>query len=432
LSHAGVTFTNIFTFNGTNGEIPQMLVPAAYNKFYGFTELGGPNNLGGVFSIDYSGVFSNLFFSDTNLGGVQYLTTGFESSCYGLNSRGQIFEFGPDGTIGNSNLAPSFGGELGHFFQDPEGIIYGVIEIQPAPPYYGSIFKINITFNNGVLSTLANFNGTNGYIPLSLLLGADNNFYGITQYGGSNFTSAASGEGDGTIFRVDRNGNLTNIFSFNDSDSLPQTLVKGADGDLYGGTANGGINNAGTLFRITTNGVLVWSFPLNGTNGADPRSLIRGNDGNIYGVTHSGGINYDIDSGFGTFFRMTPSGSFTTLFEFDTTDDAEPWSIIQGSDGNFYGTAVDGDGFGNGAIFKLSISIPVQPSFTAITQSNGLISLKWTSVSGQLYQLQTNSSLCSTNWGNLGGPILATDGFTSASDTVTPNASLFYRVIVLP
>jgi uncharacterized repeat protein (TIGR03803 family) len=441
-ANAGVLFTNIFTFNGTNGDLPDFLVPAGNNKFYGSTEDGGPDwdpsnhnyDLGGIFSITYDGVFSNLFFFDGTDGtGGQYLTSGIDGNFYGLAFGDYVFKLNPDGTMANPNLLPNINGDPGFFVQDRDGTIYGTIETQFfAPPGYGTIYKID---TNGVASTLVNFNGTNGCSPVCLLLGADNNFYGVAESGGNGFTGPDAG-GYGTIFRVDRNGNLTNIFFFSDSNSTPVTMVQGADGDLYGSTAYGGINNAGTLFRMSTNGDLVWSFPLNGTNAYGSAWLITVNDGNIYGITHWGGSTYTylgpnyIGGGNGVIFRMTPGGSFTTLFEFDGTNDIGPHTMTQGTDGNFYGTAENDGGLGNGVIFKLSI--PMQPSFTAITQSNGLISLKWTSVSGQMYQLQTNSSLCSTDWGNLGAPILATNGFMCASDTVAPNASLFYRVTVLP
>jgi uncharacterized repeat protein (TIGR03803 family) len=448
-SHAGVLFTNIFTFNGTNGVMPGILVPAGNNKFYGITEFGGPNfvdwnntDVGGIFSITYDGVFSNLcFFEGTNGSDGAYLTPGTDGSFYGTTGgglNGTIFKLNPDGTMANPNLAPNLGAANGYYpfgmVQDRDGTIYGTTMGIPVRPqvYNGTIYKID---TNGVFSTLVSFNGTNGYNPVCLLLGADDCFYGVAESGGNGFDISLGPAGDGTIFRVDRNGNLTNIFFFNDSDPTPVMLVQGADDDLYGTTSYGGINGAGAIFRITTNGALVWSFPLNGTNGYGPYWLTTANDGNIYGITSVGGSSYTGSQayggyGFGTIFRMTPSGSFTTLVEFDGTNDVQPATIIQGADGNLYGTAENDATWGYGVVFKLSI--PMQPSFTAITQSNGLISLKWTSVSGQMYQLQTNSSLCSTDWGNLGAPILATNGFMCASDTVAPNASLFYRVTVLP
>jgi uncharacterized repeat protein (TIGR03803 family) len=73
-------------------------------------------------------------------------------------------------------------------------------------------------------------------------------------------------------------------------------LVQGSDGNLYGAMVTGGTNGAGTIFQITLNGVLtpLYSFG-GGTNGSRPvGSLVQGSDGNLYGTTSTGGdTNYN-------------------------------------------------------------------------------------------------------------------------------------------
>jgi uncharacterized repeat protein (TIGR03803 family) len=359
---AGITFTNIFSFNGTNGSVPGILVRAGNNKFYGITEEGGPNyaglaspDYGCIYSFTYDGVFSNLcFFENRNGSYGSYFTAGADGNFYGT-TEDTIFKLNPDGTMANPNLAPAIGSTtfpLG-MLQDREGTLYGTTEFG-GPSDYGTIYKLD---TNGVFSTIVTFNGPNGTQPSWLLLGTDNNFYGVTHSGGNDFSSG-SYSGDGTIFRVDRSGNLTNVFLFSITNGEePACLVQGADGDLYGTTAMGGANNAGTLFCITTNGALVWSFSFNGTNGYFALGLTTANDGNFYGFTAAGGSGYDGTprSGAGTIFRITPNGSFTSLFQFDCTNDSGPSTIIQGTDGNLYGTCGSGGAFGLGAIFKLSL-----------------------------------------------------------------------------
>jgi hypothetical protein len=85
--------------------------------------------------------------------------------------------------------------------------------------------------------------------------------------------------------------------------------------------------------------------------------LIQGGDGNFYGIT--GGV-WGTSSwpGFpGTVFQLTPSGVLTTLYQFDPYESSGPTSLIQGSDGSFYGTIGFDTGQGNdGSIFRLTVS----------------------------------------------------------------------------
>ncbi len=88
---------------------------------------------------------------------------------------------------------------------------------------------------------------------------------------------------------------------------------------------------------------------VNCTDGDTPNTgMIAASDGNYYGVTLSGGNDNSACSGgnCGTVFKLIPSGTLTTLHKFCATvngnqfctDGAPPNSLIQGSDGNFYGT----------------------------------------------------------------------------------------------
>ncbi len=362
--HAGVIFTNIFSFNGTNGALPSILVSAGNNKFYGITQAGGPNftglagtaDVGSVYSITSDGAFSNLFFFENTNGAYGgFLASGMDGNFYGT-TEDTVFKLAPDGTMANPRLAalPDNSHSIG-IVQDHDGTLYGTIN-DGGPSRLGTIYKVD---TNGVLSTLVTFGGTNGSNPATLLLGLDDNFYGIATYGGD--SNAPFGTAAGTIFRTDRNGNLTNIFVFTFPDRVPTFLVQGSDGDLYGSEL-GGTNDDGAIFRITTNGVLVWSFSFNGTNGYGPGWLTEANDGNFYGTTAHGGGSYSpgvIGTGYGTIFRVTPGGSFTSLVDCDGTNDDGPWAIVQGIDGNFYGNAYSGGTYGQGAIFKLTL--PASP-----------------------------------------------------------------------
>jgi uncharacterized repeat protein (TIGR03803 family) len=122
---------------------------------------------------------------------------------------------------------------------------------------------------------------------------------------------------------------FTSLASFNGTDgSKPyEQLSQAADGNLYGTTAEGGNLNinaclgsgCGTVFKISTNGTMATLYVFcprsNCIDGAGPSGLIQGTDGNFYGTTHTGGKAYCL-GGCGTVFKITPSGAWTTLYSF--------------------------------------------------------------------------------------------------------------------
>src|ERR1039457_5524044 len=112
----------------------------------------------------------------------------------------------------------------------------------------------------------------------------------------------------------------TNLYSFvgspNDGNDPEAGLVQGSDGNFYGTTYDGGTNNDnyGTVFRISPNGseTNLHSFVGSPNDGAHPiGGLVQGSDGNFYGTTEVGGTNGD-----GTVFRISPSGNYTNLYSF--------------------------------------------------------------------------------------------------------------------
>jgi uncharacterized repeat protein (TIGR03803 family) len=166
---------------------------------------------------------------------------------------------------------------------------------------------------------------------------------------------------------------LTNLYSFaggTDGYNPDGALVQGSDGDFYGVTrlnVISGFTFYGTIFKISTNGALTTLYALNPAfsgDGTHPfAGLIQGLDGNFYGSTLLGGSDND-----GTVFRISPAGSFSTLLSFDGADDGqEPTAaMVQDAGGNFYGTTTFGGSYGKGSIFKLTVTsapqITLQPS----------------------------------------------------------------------
>jgi len=293
--------------------------------------------------------------------------------------------------------------------------------------YYGGSDSLGTVFNvttNGVLTPLMSFANTNGANPKAgLALGSDGNFYGTTTSGGTN--------GWGTIFKVTTNGVLTSLVSFNNTNgAFPRAaLTPGNDGNFYGTTYYGGSNilgssnSFGTIFRVTTNGVLTSLVSFNNTNGAYPiGEMTLGSDGNFYGTTYSGG-----SSNLGTAFQMTTNGMLTTLVSFNNTNGANPYAgWTPGSDGNFYGTTANGGGSGtNGAVVKLL----VPPMLGPVSISNHAPQISIKGLARPSLQIQFTTNL-TASWSVLTN-LVFTNGAGQFTDPAATNVSQrFYRAAV--
>ncbi|HTV43320.1 MAG TPA: choice-of-anchor tandem repeat GloVer-containing protein [Candidatus Sulfotelmatobacter sp.] len=325
--------TTLVSFASTNGANPYAgLAPGPDSNFYGTTEYGGSDGEGTVFRVTANGILTSLYSFAT----VQ-------------DGKGNAL----DGVQPQASLAPG-----------PDGNFYGTTYQGGSSGSYGTVFQVT---TNGVLSTLVNLESApNGGDPNALTLGPDGNFYGTTAGGGSS--------GDGTVFEARTNGVLTTLYSFsatiyNGSDGFTNAdggtpyaaLALGPDGNLYGTTSGGGSNGGGTVFKVTTNGVLTTLFSFsaaiyngngNYTNadGAEPYAgLTLGPDGNFYGTTASGG-----NSGGGTVFEVTTNGTLTTLVSVANTNGYAYAGLTLGLDGNFYGTTASGGSGGDGTVFRVT------------------------------------------------------------------------------
>ncbi len=202
-----------------------------------------------------------------------------------------------------------------------------------------------------------------GDTPLAGLVQAtDGNFYGTT-FGGGEFNA-------GTVFKITPSGTLTTLHTFCSQPSCTDGyqpfggLVQATNGNFYGTTQGSGSNAFGTVFEITPSGTLTTPHTFQGSpaDGAVPSSaLVQAADGNLYGTTEAGGANETCIEGCGTVFKLTPSGTLTTLYSFcaqaNCADGGQPLAgLVQGTDGNFYGTTVMGGAKNDGTVFKLTPS----------------------------------------------------------------------------
>ncbi len=216
-------------------------------------------------------------------------------------------------------------------------LLLAVITIQPAQAQ--------------IFSTIASFLDTNGSSPYygSLVQATDGYLYGTTSAGGDN--------GEGVVFRISEGGAITKLYNLcsqsNCTDgSFPYAgLIQATDGNLYGTTYSGGANNLGTVFKITLDGIFttLYSFAGVADSSGPIGPLVQGTDGNLYGTTY-GIANHDP----GIVFKITLSGTLTTVYGFAPGDEGHPYAgLIQGTDGNFYGTNV-GSGTDHGTVFKIT------------------------------------------------------------------------------
>jgi len=220
------------------------------------------------------------------------------------------------------------------------------------------------------VTSLFSFNLANGAEPDIVLTQArDGALYGMTGTGGL--------YNAGTVFRFDpTTGTLTTLYNFctqpgcTDGANAPLgggALALGTDGNLYGATSLGGLYSGcnqpsqtnGTIFKITPDGVLTTLHSFNSTDGGFPNGLIQGSDGNFYGTTQQCGKNPGHLINAGTVFKMTRGGKVTTLYNFCSqpgcADGGTPGSApIQAADGNFYGTTFGGGPSGGGVVYKIT------------------------------------------------------------------------------
>ena len=436
---AGVTFTTLASFNGQqNGAYPAgELLQARDGNFYGTTIQGGDSDYGTVFKVNPDWTVSSLFSFNSNNGayprsGLAQSLSG-ELSFYatttegGANGLGTVFKILADG-----NFTPlfSFNGTNGANPQSgltwsSSGSLLGVTYSGGTnnwPPAYGTVFEVT---TGGELTSLVSFDGPNGLGPYGALVqGPDGNYYGTTQFGGS--------ESLGTVFRITPAGVFTSLASFHGTNGARpcSRLAVGNDGNLYGTAYTGGLSNLGTIFRMSTSGDLTTVFSFAGTNGSNPfdgLTFVEA-EGAFYGTTSSGGG--PTGEGVGTVFRLTPDGTLTTLVAFEGSNGAFPVAgLTRGTDGNLYSTTQKGGANGMGTLFRLAITSAPAPVLHA-EQADNRIALSWDSVADQAYQVQYKTDLAEATWHDLGAPVTATATTTTVYDNIGPDAQRFYRVWV--
>jgi uncharacterized repeat protein (TIGR03803 family) len=429
-----VTVKTLYSFTGgADGSFPYGgLTVGNDGNFYGTTAEGGTNGgYGTVFKITTNGAFNSLTSFNFTDGSepTGALTLGHDGNFFGA-ADDTVFKVTTNGGLTSLTSINGTNGDglWAGLTPGNDGNLYGAAELGGTSAHSsGTVFKVT---TNGVLQWAASFNDTNGANPqASLTPGTDSNFYGTTTGGGTN--------GDyGTVFKVTTNGALTSLVSFNGTNGSASygVLALGGDGNFYGTTHYGGTNGGsgtptsgyGTVFKITTNGVLTSLVSFNGTNGSYPYAgLTLGSDGNFYGTTTEGGTN----GGYGTVFKVTTNGAITALVSFNYTNGYRSWpALTVGNDGNFYGTTEEGGTNGGyGTVYVLVF----HPNIYAITAGiNGVtLDVAARGKSTNRVWASTSVKVPVAQWQVISTNVADVNGLFQFTDTnIACCVSKFYRV----
>ncbi len=390
----GTTVAALHAFTGAaDGGVPNELCQGSDGLLYGTTQNGGAYGLGTVFTLSTNGTLATLVsFNGTNgatpLGALVEGTNGLyygTTKLGGSNAAGTIFSVAPNGSLNSIYSFASNNDSIDPFtVLTPDGLgnFLGASQ-NNAAANDGNIFRLG---PDGSVATVHAFSGgADGTLPADApVLGNDGNFYGAT---GSSQQSMSI---LGNIYRMNASGVVTNLHSFTGADGYSPAgqLALGDDGNFYGVTRFNyilfhgfHISLYGTVFKVTPGGTLTGLYSFNPTvvytDGAFPvTGMLHASDGNFYGTTLQG-LNLTVDgvtfnNSSGTVFRLTPSGAVTTLTAFNGADDgALPrTALMQGADGSLYGTTSTGGPGGQGTIYRIGFTSAPQITFQPLSQTN--------------------------------------------------------------
>src|SRR6266481_5046049 len=309
------TITTLHSFTFDDGANPNLVTPTQ----------GGDGNI----------------YATTSIGGSKTVKC-FCGTTFKMTPQGALTSVSSDGASPEAPLT------LG-----PGGKYYGTTAFGGANNF-GTVFSIT---PSGTFKSLHSFSGAGeGQNPSAgLTLGSDGALYGVTY---------------GTIFKITASGTFTKL-----SDVAPSlgSLLLAADGNMYGTTVAGGGVNLGSVFKLTPAGVVTVLHSFDGGDGANPEAgLVQASDGKLYGTTVFGGHH-----GEGSIFSIATDGTLTTLYSFpsfDHVDGANPFGLMQHTDGKFYGTTSEGgtsincdsfDSIGCGTMFSLDLGLGPFVTFVA-------------------------------------------------------------------
>lgn len=357
------TYNELYNFdcvvNGCNPLAPALFAQGQDGNLYGTmpTQIFGG---GTVVMYSLSGTFTTLFnFTPTNYSPESGLTLGFDGNFYGAAVTG-------------------------------------------GPAHKGTVFKVS----GGVVTTLYTFtDGPDGAFPWAPPIQApDGNIYGVT----------FNGTTPGTAYKITPSGTFSVIANLPSKTSAP--LIIGKDGKLYGTTQSGGTFNRGTVFQLTTDGKkpkVIYNFDADIHGGGPVGPVMQASDGKLYGTTTDGGT-----FGQGTVYSLTTGGVLKVLHNFQSTTDGNSSTsgLVEGSNKFLYGVNAAGGANALGTFYKINTTgktFSVLHNFDKPTGGSP----------GATPTLHTNGKVYGVT--QTGGPVNSTYGVLySFDDGLKPFASL--------
>lgn len=292
------------------------------SQFHAVTSSGGPGNLGAVFKVTTTGVYTSLGAVSPIAG---WMPGGAPSV---LNSNSLLFPMTSGGTGGG-----------------------------------GNVMKVT---TSGTVSVEAALGGTLGSAADGAMVQAGADWYGVAAKGGASAR--------GTMFRYTPGSGAALVSSFVTSGgSLSEgPLAQGLDGLFYGVSREGGASARGTIYRITTAGTRTRLVSFTGTTGAAPGAKPRGpmvlaGDGNFYGLAEEGGPNNT-----GVIFRLTNAGVYSVVSAFGATGARTPHGgFAKGADGFLYATTSLGGTADTGCLIRFDPSNNTWETIAGFTGAAG-------------------------------------------------------------
>jgi uncharacterized repeat protein (TIGR03803 family) len=363
------TETVFYNFQIGEGNPTGPLLLDAQGNLFGTTQQYGFGS-GTVFELTAAGVENVLY---TFLGGWQgsspsgNLIRDEKGNLYGTTFQGgrwrqgclfgcgTVFKLEPTGVVrwlhhfgkGGDGAGPQSG-----LTADSSGNLYGTTT-SGGDYSEGAVFEISPPHTEALIYSFHGFPVDGGGPIGGLVRDGNGNLFGTTYYGGTSICQIA---GCGTVFEITAAGEEKVLYSFAggiDGRQPAGGLVLDRHGNLYGTTEGGGPFDYGTVFKVTPSGAeTVLHLFTGGADGGQPLAgLVRDKKGNLFGTTRSSGA-----TGFGTVFKITPSGVEKVLHSFSGNgeDGAYPYAgLVMDSQGTFYGTTLSGGLYGAGVVYKI-------------------------------------------------------------------------------
>jgi len=265
------------------------------------------------------------------------------------DASGVVEEVGPAGTY---KTVCAFATRVGYspigVMLAGDGLIHGAT-LGGGEFGYGTVYRVDAGRRIRVLHSFSQKSGDGWMTSAPPTEGDDGALHGVTFRGGAADL--------GVAYRLDVDGRWEVLHSFgvsgDDGYGCQAGLLRASDGQLYGASGLGGAHGGGVIFRLGKDGIVtpLWQLGRPGEPGDVRDALIEGADGQLYGTSVDGGVDR-----WGTVFSLARDGSDRrVLHSFEYATESLPGaSLVQGTDGFLYGTTQGGGAHGRGCVYRLA------------------------------------------------------------------------------